>query len=120
MSAPSLIPRDQASLVLLLAAAGWSALILVVGSLVLIPENGNGVVIILTMPLVLVGVFSAALAWRRVHYKPGPGAVGWIIAGLTALLCLLGILTIGFFVMPVAALLFIVSGRSQERRAAYA
>ena len=120
MGAPTSIPRDQVSLVLLLAATAWSALILVVGSLVLIPENGNGVVIILSMPLVLVGLFSAALAWRRVHHKPGPGAVGWILAGLTALLSLVGILTIGIFLMPVAALLFIVCGKAQERRAAYA
>jgi len=120
MSVPTSMRRDRASLVLLLAATAWSALILVVGSLVLIPENGSGVVIVLSMPLVLVGLFSAALAWRRAHDKPGPGAVGWILAGLAALLCLVGILTIGIFLIPVAALLFIVCGRVQERRAVYA
>ncbi len=120
MSAPTSNPRDQVSLVLLLAATAWSALVLVVGSLVLIPENGGGVVIVLSMPLILVGLFSAALAWRRAHHRLGPGVIGWIVAGLTALLCLAGILTIGVFLIPVAALLFLVCGREQERRAVYA
>ena len=112
--------RDQVSMVLLLVSAAWSALILLVGSLVLIPENGGPVVIVLSMLLILVGLFSAALARRRARHKLGPGAVGWTLAGLTALLCLLGVLTIGIFLIPVAALLFIVCGRVQERRTVYA
>ena len=120
MRASTSIPRDQVSMLLLLTAAAWSALVLLVGSLVLIPENGSGVVVILSMPLVLVGLFAVALARRRARHKLGPGPVGWTLAGLTALMCLLGILTIGIFLIPVAALLFIVCGRVQERRAVYA
>jgi hypothetical protein len=115
MRASTPIPRDRVTTLLLLAATTWSVLILLVGSLLLTPENGRGVMIILSMPLFLIGLSALALARRRARHKVGPGAIVWTLAGLTSLLCLLGILTIGIFLVPVAVLLFIVCGREQER-----
>lgn len=107
-------------MLLLGAAAAWSVLVLLVGSLLLTPENGDGVVIVLSIPLLLVGLFVGALARRRSQHRLGPGALAWVLAGCASLMCLVGALTIGIFLVPVAALLLIVCGRAQGRGDVYA
>ena len=69
------------------------------GSQTLVGETGIGVGIVMAIPLAITVVVSAML-WRR-RLAAGPGAVAWTLTGLLAALNLLGMLTIGIFVLPV-------------------
>ena len=108
--------RDSVSVYLVAAAALWSVLLLAVGSVLLVAENGVGVVVILSVPLVLVGLFALVNVVRCARGKRGPGPIAWAIVALSGIFALLGILTIGTFVAPVPVLLAIASGRLQERQ----
>jgi hypothetical protein len=68
----------------------------------LIQENGLKVLAILLIPFVGVVIVALAL-WRRRRLQiPGAGVLVWIVFGLLMLLVLLGALTIGPFIAPVA------------------
>lgn len=70
--------------------------------LTLIQENGLKVLAILLIPLVGVVIVALAL-WRRRRLEiPGVGVLVWIVFGLLMLLVILGALTIGPFIAPVA------------------
>jgi hypothetical protein len=74
--------------------------------LTLIQENGLKVLAILLIPFVGVVIVALAL-WRRRRLEiPGVGVLVWIVFGLLMLLVILGALTIGPFIAPVA--LFVV------------
>jgi len=75
-----------------------------------------GVVVVLSVPLVLVGLFALVNVVRRERGKRGPGPIAWAIVGLSGTFALLGILTIGMFVAPVPVLLAIASVRLLERQ----
>jgi hypothetical protein len=110
------VGKDAVGTTLLTVATGWCLVVLLVGSLLLAPQNGAGVAITLSVPLVLVGLFTVVLRRRRATDRHGPGAVAWTIAGLMGVFSLLGILTIGVFVLPIAVLLIVICARAQERR----
>ena len=68
----------------------------------LIQENGLKVLAILLIPFVGVVIVALAL-WRRRRLQiPGAGVLVWIVFDLLMLLVLLGALTIGPFIAPVA------------------
>ena len=70
--------------------------------LTLIQENGLKVLAILLIPFVGVVIVALAL-WRRRRLEiPGVGVLVWIVFGLLILLVILGALTIGPFIAPVA------------------
>ncbi|HUZ42278.1 MAG TPA: hypothetical protein VMU68_12920 [Acidimicrobiales bacterium] len=79
--------------------------------LTLIQENGLKVLAILLIPFVGVVVVSLALWRRRRLQKYGVGVLVWVVFGLMALLVLLGALTIGPFIAPVALFLVVAITR---------
>jgi hypothetical protein len=97
---------------LTVAAFAWSMALLVAalvvpiyGSATLVQENGRGVLLVVAVPAVLSATVWLAL-WRRCS-RGGPvsGYVAWTgVAGLAGF-CLLGLASIGLFVVPVAVLL---------------
>lgn len=109
---------------LLLPAALWSVGLVVAALLVpvydteagssvsatLVQVNGMKVLIPVGVPLVVVVLVAAALIYRRSQGKRGAGALAWAFAGLLCLLALVGILTIGIFVLPVAVVVMVVCG----------
>src|ERR1019366_2336173 len=86
--------------------------------LTLIQENGLKVLAILLIPFVGVVIVALAL-WRRRRLEiPGVGVLVWIVFGLLMLLVLLGALTIGPFIAPVAVFVVLaitrVNGQSSR------
>jgi hypothetical protein len=98
-----------------LVAFVWSLLLLAAGSLVLVPDNGAGVVITFSTLPVLVALFALTATARRARgHQGGPGPLAWSVVALCGSFALLGILTIGPAVAPVPLLLAVASGRIQE------
>lgn len=75
------------------------------GSATLVDENGRGVLLVLAVPAVISLAVGIAL-WRKCT-RGGrvSGYVAWACVSILAAFCLVGILTIGVFVAPVAVLL---------------
>ena len=71
-------------------------------SATLVEENGDGVLAIVAIPLVVSLGVALALVYRYQTSRPGPGVVAPVLTGLVLILCLLGMLTIGVFMVPVA------------------
>jgi cytochrome bd-type quinol oxidase subunit 2 len=69
--------------------------------LTLVQENGLGVLVPLLLPFVAVVVVTLAL-WHRRRARRGVGVLVWIVFGLLALLVVVGALTIGPFIAPIA------------------
>jgi hypothetical protein len=77
----------------------------VYGSATLVDENGLGVLLVVAVPAVLAVAVWIAL-WRKCTRGGAvSGYVAWACVWVLGAFCLLGILTIGAFVAPVAALL---------------
>jgi hypothetical protein len=103
---------------LLGAAAAWSVGLIVAGLSVspsLIQVNGGKVLVPLTMPLTVVLLISGLLWFRARRHVGGAGALAWVLSALLDLLALAGLLTIGIFVLPVAALVAIACGLTPPR-----
>ena len=119
---------DRGSPWLLLPAALWSVGLLVAAlsvpvydsevshpggsvsraSATLVQVNGMKVLVPVGVPLVVVGLVAAVLRHRRRRGKEGAGVLAWASAGLLGLLALVGVLTVGFFVLPVAVVVMVV------------
>lgn len=87
------------------------------GSSTLVGVNGLGVVVVLAVPLlVTLAVGSALWSARR-----RAAAFVWTLTGLLAGFTLLAMLSIGVFILPITAALFVACAvhrpRSQHRRA---
>jgi hypothetical protein len=54
-------------------------------------------------------ISTASVVWRVVHHSAKVGITGMIVAGIAGAACLLGILTVGLFIVPVAALLVVLA-----------
>jgi hypothetical protein len=105
---------------LVLLALAWGValiaaalLVPVYGSATLVAENGADVLI----PVGIPAVVSAAV-WVALHVKcsrggRAPDLVAWLLIGLLGAFCLVAILSIGVFVLPVAALLAIGAAMTQ-------
>jgi hypothetical protein len=81
--------------------------------LTLIQENGVKVLFILLIPFVGVVIVALALWRRRSMRKPGVGVLAWVVFGLLAVLVILGALTIGPFIAPVAVFVLVAITRVQ-------
>jgi hypothetical protein len=71
----------------------------------LLEVNGPGVLVVVSIPLTAVAVVSVLLLWRRRRRRNGAGPLAWTIVGLLGVLAFLGMLSIGIFILPAAALL---------------
>jgi len=78
----------------------------------LVQENGLRVLFPVATPLVAVGLIGGLVGHRRRAGKRGPGVVSWIVVTILGGVTILGILTIGVFILPVTALLLAVCLRS--------
>ena len=85
---------------------------IVTSSQTLLQANGLRVLVLLALPLLAVGVVAFSLRKRWVTGRPGPGVLAWTVSGFVGIVSLLGILTIGIVVLPVAVLLLVVCARS--------
>lgn len=75
------------------------------GSTTLVEENGSGVLLVVAFPAVISAAVWLAL-WRRcTRGGPVSGAVAWTCVSILVVFCLLGLASIGLFVIPVAVLL---------------
>lgn len=77
--------------------------------------NGLAVLLPLLTPLVCVGIVALNLRHRQRTQKARVGPVAWTLTGLVAAICLVGVLTIGPFLSPVAIFLFVAVLRVHER-----
>ena len=74
-------------------------------SATLVGVNGWGVLLVVCVPLVATLMAGGAL-WRR-RSRPGAGVLAWTIAGLLAVFNILALASIGVFVIPVTACVFV-------------
>ena len=92
----------------LLPAAGLWAVGLVVASFVVRPslEQVNGPLVLLPLgaPLLVVVLVAVSLAVARRRSTRWPTVVAWVLAALLDGLALVGMLTIGIFILPVAGM----------------
>jgi hypothetical protein len=70
-----------------------------------IGENGSGALIALALPAVLVALVAFALYRKHAHGTRRSGDVAWILVAMLGVFCVLGMFTIGLFVLPVVMLL---------------
>jgi hypothetical protein len=88
------------------------------GTGTLVGVNGLGVVVVLAVPLVVTLAVASALC----SVRWGAVAFAWTLTGLLAVFNLLAMLSIGVFLLPVTAALFVACAihrpRSQHRGAA--
>ena len=90
---------------LLLAAGMWSTGLLAAALLIspsLVQVNGTKVLVPVGAPLAVVVMVALALALARHRPWRWPTVVAWVLAGLLDCLVLVGMLTIGVFVLPAA------------------
>jgi hypothetical protein len=84
------------------------------GSATLVGVNGWGVLLVVSVPLVATAMVGGAL-WRR-GSRPGAGVLAWTAAGLLAVFNVLALASIGVFVLPVTACLFVAcAGHGRQR-----
>jgi len=83
--------------------------------LTLVQENGLKVLIPISLPLVAVAVVTYGLRRRKKHGLSGAGGATWGVAIAVCALCLLAVLTVGPFMMPVAVLLVLACVRAPLR-----
>jgi hypothetical protein len=84
------------------------------GSATLVGVNGWGVLLVASVPLAATAMVGGAL-WRR-GSRSGAGVLAWTIAGLLAVFNVLALASIGVFVIPVTACLFVAcAGHGGQR-----
>ena len=84
------------------------------GPATLVGVNGWGVLLVVSVPLVAAAMVGGAL-WRR-GPRQGAGVLAWAIAGLLAVFNVLALASIGVFVIPVTACLFVAcAGHGRQR-----
>jgi hypothetical protein len=81
----------------------------------LVEVNGLKVLVPVMLPLVGVALAACALRRRRRHWNSHGGAVAWSITAVVFGLTLLGALTIGVFIAPIAALLLAACATATKR-----
>jgi len=125
----------RVSSVALVGAAVWGVLLVVAGFVVpayqstsmsssgeptqstetLVGMNGSGVVVVLALPLLVTVLVACALLLRARHAAM---PVAWGLTALLAVFNILGMLTIGVFVLPVTAALVVACASGSKTRAA--
>lgn len=81
-------------------------------SATLLQVNGMKVLVLLGIPLAVVVLVAGALRLRRRHLARWPGFVAWTLAGVLDCFAILGLMTIGPFVAPVAGLVTVACALS--------
>ncbi len=71
----------------------------------LVGGSGRGVLLVVSIPVLVTVFVWLALHDKCTHGRQGSGYVAWVLIGLLWAFCVLGALTIGIFVLPVALLL---------------
>ena len=85
------------------------------GGLTLVQVNGLKVLLPILIPLVCVAIVALCL-WRRERRRQrGAGILAWAFTGLVAAVCVVGALTIGPFLAPIALFLFAATVRVHDR-----
>jgi hypothetical protein len=118
---------DRASTMVLVGAGLWGAALLAAAFLLpsgnagpavsptLVQENGLKVLLPTGLPLLSVVLVAGALARRRARGRWGAGPLALGATIVTGALCLLGALTVGPFVVPVAVLLAVACSLAPRR-----
>ncbi|MDA8183415.1 MAG: hypothetical protein M0035_03165 [Actinomycetota bacterium] len=86
-------------------------------SATLVQVNGFKVLAPVSLPLFSVVVVAFALWRRRKNQAPGAGWLAWAVTALLVVFALLGMLSIGLFIVPVAVLVALACARSSDRSA---
>lgn len=81
-------------------------------SATLVHLNGFKVLAPVSLPLLAVIVVAFALSRRRKRETPGVGRLAWTVSALLVGVVLLGMLSIGPFIAPVAVLVVVACARS--------
>jgi hypothetical protein len=89
-----------------------AVLVPVNGSATLVDQNGQVVLIVAALPMVLTAVASTALAWEDPHGRGSGRVVAWLCVAALIALTLLGILSVGVFVLPVTVLVAYATART--------
>jgi hypothetical protein len=71
----------------------------------LVAQNGLGVLVPVALPAAIAALVWLALYRKCAYGSRGAASVAWALVGVLTAFCLLAILSIGAFVLPVAALL---------------
>ena len=71
----------------------------------LVGVNGTGVLLVVGLPALLTVFVWLALRDRFTHGRRASGYIAWTLIGLLAAGCLVAVLSIGVFVLPVTLLL---------------
>lgn len=73
----------------------------------LVGANGMGVFGVISIPL----IFAVGVTWALLKYRKAPtrnlGRLAWILSASVALFTVLGVMTIGLFILPVAVALIV-------------
>ncbi len=85
----------------------------------LIQANGFKALALVVLPLLATVVATLALRRRRRKAKSGTGPLAWTVTVLLASAALIGMLSIGPFIVPVAVLLGVTCGRSSGSHAGH-
>ena len=85
----------------------------VTSSSTLVEENGWPVLVVLMLPLVLSLVVAVVLL--RTQRRTPAVVVGWVATGLLAVLTVLGMLTVGLFVLPASIALVVACSLDTAR-----
>jgi CHASE2 domain-containing sensor protein len=108
--------RNRSVEVLLSLAALWSAGLVAVpfflsangaieDSPTLVQQNGIKYLFLAGIPFLIVAAVGLSLGWYRTSRSRPPLVVTWVLSGLMVGVALVGILTVGPLVFPVAGLL---------------
>jgi hypothetical protein len=102
----------QRAFILTLLAFVWSAGLFIAaltvpeyGSATLVDENGSGVLVVMAVPAVISLAVWLALWLKCTRGGTVSGIVAWTCVSLLAMFCVVGLASIGMFVIPVALLL---------------
>jgi hypothetical protein len=140
--APAVFPWSRTSATALSFAVVWSALLVVgalvlpaygtssqsatldtgtgaastapvtTGTETLVGVNGEGVLVVVGIPLVVTLLVGAALAFRRRR-------IGWVLTSVLGLFTLLAMLSIGIFIVPTTLALVVACAATERRRVAH-
>lgn len=104
--------RGHRAFVLTVLAFVWSVGLFVAaltvpeyGSATLVDENGSRVLVVMAVPAVISLAVWLALWLKCTRGGPVSGIVAWTCVSLLGVFCVIGLASIGLFVIPVAALL---------------
>jgi len=72
-------------------------------------ENPGPITVILLLMLVATTVSTLSVVYRVVKRSPKIGVAGVVVAGLVGAFCVLGIASVGLFILPLAGLLVVLA-----------